>query len=163
MISKKIYLIRHGKAEDHSFLKRDYERNLVDKGKERAEIVAIKLNEQLQVNNTLVISSSVNRAIQTAEIFAAHINYPLESIQLEKGIYEAYHRDILQVINQVNDDIETILVFGHNPGLSELTNYLCGVYIDLKTSHVAKIILPEGFNFSEVSGGTCHLDAVITE
>jgi phosphohistidine phosphatase len=163
MKTKTLYLIRHGKAEDHSFLKRDYERNLVQKGQDRAAFVAKKLSQQLLDNYTLVISSSANRALQTAEIFCAHIDYPIKSIQQEKEIYEAYYRDILQVINQVDDNIETVLVFGHNPGLSDLTNYLCDSYIDLNTSHVSKICLPEGFNFSEVSGGTCHLETVITE
>lgn len=163
MSSKTLYLIRHGKAEDHTFLKRDYDRNLVDKGKERAELVANKLKQDLLENNTLVISSSANRALQTAEIFCVQIDYPINAIQVEKDIYEAYYQEILKVINQIPDDIDTVLVFGHNPGLSDMTNYLCDSYIDLKTSHVSKIILPAGFNFSEVSGSTCHLETVITE
>lgn len=163
MKTKTLYLIRHGKAEDHSFLKRDYERNLVQKGKERAEIVAKKLKQELVESKSLVISSSANRAIQTAEVFCKHIDYPITSIQQEKEIYEAYYREILKVINLIDDSIETVLIFGHNPGLSDLTNYLCDSFVDLKTSHVSKIRLPENFNFSEVSGGTCHLETVITE
>lgn len=163
MKTKTLYLIRHGKAEDHSFLKRDYERNIIAKGKERAEIVAKKLKQHLQINKTLVISSSANRAMQTAEIFCTQIDYPIKSVQQTKEIYEAYYRDILQVINKIDNTIETLLVFGHNPGLSDLTNYLCDSFVDLKTSHVSKISLLEGFNFSDVSGSTCNLETVITE
>src|SRR5690606_2801353 len=163
MKSKILYLIRHSKAEDHSFSKRDYDRNLVDKGKDRAAVVANKLKLHLNDNATVVISSSANRAKQTAEIFCEHIHYPVTSIHLVKEIYEAHYSDILPVINSLDDNIETVLVFWHNPGLSDLTNYLCYSYIDLKTAHAAKIILPEGFNFSDVSGGTCHLESGITE
>ncbi|WP_231561009.1 hypothetical protein [Sphingobacterium sp. T2] len=59
--------------------------------------------------------------------------------------------------------MDTLLVFGHNPGLSELTNYLCNSYIELKTAHAAKIILPEGFDFDTLSGGTADLETIITE
>ena len=163
MITKTLYLIRHGKAEDHSFFKKDYDRNLVDKGIERSLLISIKLKLDLQKENLLVISSSANRAIQTAKIYCEEINYPIQNIQLENGIYEAYYTEILKVINNVEDHIDTVLVFGHNPGLSDLTNYLCDSIISLKTSHVAKITLPKNFNFKEISGSTCYLAAVITE
>lgn len=163
MATKILYLIRHGKAEDHSFLKKDYERNLVDKGQERSLLIANMLKQDLPANKTLVISSTAKRALQTAELFCHKLGYPIATIQLEKGIYEASHTEILKVINQVNAHIDTVLIFGHNPALSDLTNYLCNSYIDLKTSHVAKIILPESFSFNEVSGNTCQLETVITE
>lgn len=163
MPKKILYLIRHGKAEDHSFLKRDYGRNLVEKGINRSQIVAQKIKAQLSLEEILVISSSANRALQTAEVFGEILGYLKSEIQQERSIYEAYYTEILKVINKVDDNVNTFFIFGHNPGLSDLTNYLCNSYIDLKTSHAAKIILPEGFNFSEVSGSTCKLECVITE
>ena len=163
MTVKKLFLIRHGKAEDYSFLKKDYDRNLIEKGQKHTTLIAQKLIAHLNSGKTQVVSSTANRALQTARIFCDVIHYPQQDIQLEKGIYEAYYSDILRVINTIPDDVEQVLVFGHNPGLSDLTNYLCHSYIDLKTSHAAEIILPENFNFSEISGGTCHLQTVITE
>ena len=161
---KTLYLIRHGKAEEFSFLKNDYDRNLIKKGMERSNCIAEKLKQHLNDNQkTIVISSTANRAIQTAEIFCDSINFPIKNIQMEKSIYEAPYQQILQILNTVPDDIEIVLIFGHNPGLSTLTNYLCNSYIELKTAHVAKITLENGFNFKEVSGGTCYLDGVITE
>ncbi|MBD1429232.1 SixA phosphatase family protein [Sphingobacterium litopenaei] len=163
MPKKILYLIRHGKAEDHSFLRRDYERNLVEKGISRSQIVAQKIKKQLSKEEILVVSSSANRALQTAEVFGEILGYSKSEIQQERSIYEAYYTEILKVINKVDDNVNTLFILGHNPGLSDLTNYLCNSYIDLKTSHTAKIILPEGFNFSEVSGSTCQLESVITE
>lgn len=163
MTVKKLFLIRHGKAEDYSFLKKDYDRNLIEKGQKRTALIAQKLIAHLSSGKTQVVSSTANRALQTAQLCCEVINYPQQHIQLEKGIYEAYYSDILRVINAIPDDVQNVLVFGHNPGLSDLTNYLCHSAIDLKTAHVAKIILAEGFNYQEISGGTCHLEAVITE
>lgn len=163
MKSKTLYLIRHAKAEDHSFQKRDYDRNLVSKGIERAKLIADKLKLDLPSAKTLVISSSANRAIQTADIFCEIFNYPKFDIRHEKSIYEAHYKDILTVINSVANDMETVLVFGHNPGLSDLANYICNTHIDLKTAHVAKINLEKDFFFRELSSNTGYLEKVITE
>lgn len=162
-MNKKLYIIRHAKAELHSFDKRDYDRNIIEKGKERASRIAHELRDVLKItDNTLVISSSANRAIQTAEIFCPILNLPSDKIQQEKSIYEAYFKDILQVINSVDNSVDTLLIFGHNPGLSDLANYICDSYIDLKTSHVACITLEEDLHFSELSSGTAHLNKVLS-
>lgn len=162
-MNKKLYIIRHAKAELHSFDKRDYDRDIIKKGEERATRIANELRDIIEItDNTLVISSSANRAIQTADIFCSILGFPIETVQQEKSIYEAYFKDILQIINAVANDIDTLLVFGHNPGLSDLTNYICDSYIDLKTSHVACISLEEGLHFSELSSGTAHLNKILS-
>ena len=37
---KRLYIIRHGKAEDPNFSKRDFDRNLVERGKQDALRIA---------------------------------------------------------------------------------------------------------------------------
>lgn len=161
-MTKKLYIIRHAKAEIYSFDRKDYDRNLIDKGEERAVRIAHELKEIFEVSdNTLAISSSANRAIQTAQIFCPILNIPISKIQLEKSIYEAYFKDILQIINEVDDSVDMLLVFGHNPGLSDLTNYICDSYIDLKTAQVACIELEDNLHFSELSSNTAHLKKVL--
>ncbi|WP_312135661.1 SixA phosphatase family protein [Sphingobacterium sp.] len=155
---KTLYLIRHAKAEDHGLLKNDYNRNIISKGKERAIRIANELATQLKINNnTLVISSSANRAKQTADIFCEILGYPLTDILETREIYEAHFTDILRIINNVPNNVENLLVFGHNPGLSNLTNYLSHAEVELATSNAAILSLPDNFNFSELAGGTATL------
>lgn len=164
MTTKKLFIIRHAKAEDHSFAAIDYDRNLIDKGMERAKRIATSLYDTLPIDaKTVFISSSANRAIQTAELFAKILNFPPESILQTKKIYEAPYENILKEINKVPDNIDTIFLFGHNPGLSDLTNYLCNSYINLNTSAVAEIRVEEGLNFSELSGNTANLIQILSE
>lgn len=164
MNKKTLYIIRHAKAELPTWDKKDFDRNIIIKGIQRATEIASKLTPLLSINeNTAVYASSANRAIQTAEIFCKVLGFPIQDIQQTREIYEAHHLDILRVINQTADHIDTLLVFGHNPGLSNLTNYICDSYIDLKTSHVAVIKLEEGIDFASLSGGTGALLQVITE
>ncbi len=155
---KTLYLIRHAKAEEHSFSKDDFYRDLQKKGRERAERIAQKLKDSLKIDEkTLVISSSANRAIQTAELFCEVLGYPQESIQQTRDIYEAHFMDILKVINSVPDEYDTLLIFGHNPGLSNLTNYLSHSEIELATSNVSILQLEGDLTFEMLGGGTANL------
>lgn len=155
---KTLYLIRHAKAEEHSFSKDDFYRDLQKKGRERAERIAQKLKDTLKIDEkTLVISSSANRAIQTAELFCEVLGYPQESIHQTRDIYEAHFMDILKVINSVPEEYDTLLIFGHNPGLSNLTNYLSHSEIELATSNVSILQLESDLTFEMLGGGTANL------
>lgn len=161
MTTRKLYLIRHAKAEDPFLGKKDYDRSIVDKGRERSERIAKELCGTLTIDDaTLVISSPAKRAIQTAELFAKVLRYPPERIVKKMEIYEAHYLDILRVINAVDERFEKLLVFGHNPGLSQLTDYLTGTYVELKTSNIVVIELEKDVRFGELSGGTASLKNV---
>ncbi|WP_238387235.1 SixA phosphatase family protein [Sphingobacterium olei] len=163
METKSLYIVRHAKAEEHSFSKRDFNRDLIGKGRERAHSIATELSPLVTIDEkTLVISSPANRAIQTAEIFSTILGYPAEKIQTEINIYEAYYLDILQVINNVTEPYESVWIFGHNPGLSDLTNYLCNSDIDLLTANVAIIELEKDIDFASASGSTGNLKTILT-
>ncbi len=163
MKRKTLYLIRHAKAEEHSFKKRDHDRNLIQQGKEKAERVAKELaGKSILTLDTIVISSTANRTIQTAILFCDTLQHPEADIQQEKSIYEAHFLDILTVINAVPDTADTVILFGHNPGLSDLTNYLCGTYVDLRPSDIAVIALPEDFSFAELSNGAATLKEILS-
>lgn len=164
MKTKKLFIVRHAKAELHSFSKDDYYRDLIEKGIVRLQRLALEVKPHLHIDsNTLFISSSANRAIQTATIFSEIVNYPLGLIVQTKSIYEAHYKTILEEVNKVPNHIDTLVIFGHNPGLSDLTNYLCNSYISLKTSAIAEIKLEEGLNFSELSGNTATLKQIFSE
>jgi len=164
MNTKKLFVVRHAKAEEHSFATNDYKRNLIKRGELRATKIARLLKDTITINSqTLFVSSTANRAIQTAELFCSELDYPISSIIQTKEIYEADYKTILKIINQIPNHIETVVIFGHNPGLSDLTNYICNSYITLKTSAVAAITLEKGLNFSELSGNTAYLDKIFTE
>ncbi|MBL1407802.1 SixA phosphatase family protein [Sphingobacterium faecale] len=164
MSAKKLFIVRHAKAEIPTWDKKDFDRNIMDKGAVRAQHIANSLKEVITIDdNTAVLSSTANRAIQTAHIFCSSLEFPLQNILQTKAIYEAYYLDILHIINQIPAHINTLVVFGHNPGLSDLTNYICNSYIELKTSHCAVINLEDGIDFASLSGGTGTLMQTITE
>ena len=126
---KKLYLIRHAKSSWSEAGLSDFDRPLNNRGKRDAPFMG-KLLKEKDVQADKIISSGAVRAYTTARTIAAEINYPVEKIELANEIYEASASEILDVIQSVNDDVNTLIVFGHNPGFTSLSNYLSDKQID---------------------------------
>lgn len=141
---KKVFLIRHAKAEEGSFLKNDFLRNLSPKGEVGAAKKALLLKE-LTPSIDFIISSDANRALQTAEIFANFFEYGTECIVIEHYLYKDYEpEDLLQTINQISDEMESVMIFGHNPNIAYAAIALGNKHIsEFPTSCVAAITFEE--------------------
>lgn len=137
---KKLFLIRHAKAEEGSFSKKDIYRNITPKGEGDALNKSLILSKFTQKID-LIISSDANRAFQTAEIFAKTYNYSADLIIKEHFIYKDYDPiDLLHYINQISNDVETVMIFGHNPNIAYAAAAFCNQHIpSFTTSCVASI------------------------
>ena len=72
----------------------------------------------------LIISSPAVRARSTAKYFAEALNIPKERVILDERIYGASVRDMLSIINGIDDMFDSVILFGHNPTFSSLASYL---------------------------------------
>ena len=77
-----------------------------------------------------MISSPATRAKTTAEAVAEEIGYPWEEIVVDERLYHGEVFELLQVIQGLEDYVHHVMLFGHNPGLTELANYLSSYYIN---------------------------------
>lgn len=119
---KRIYLVRHGKAEE-GYDKPDFERNLSERGEKKTKRIADFLSSQ-KVKIDIMLVSMANRTHQTAQIIADKLDISKSKIQIEKTLYLASTNEILDEIFALNDQIENLLIVGHNPGISNLAVYL---------------------------------------
>ena len=120
---KYLTLIRHAKSSwDYPQLA-DFDRPLNSRGERSAPEMGRRLAARHIVPD-LIVSSPANRAITTAEIIASEIGYPKDRIKEENRIYEASSKSILEVINEQNDSADKIFMFGHNPGMHQLAEFL---------------------------------------
>lgn len=153
---KKLHLIRHAKSswDDPSWS--DFERPLNERGWRNAPFMAERF-AQTNAPDALVSSPAV-RAITTARIFADKLK--LETIHERKEIYEAPVLTLLQVLNGFSSAWNEVAMFGHNPGLSMLTHYLTGEYIELPTCAIVSIDLfaDEWFQITAGAGRCSALD-----
>ena len=99
----------------------DADRPLIPKGVKRTQMIL----EFLTKRNTsvdLIISSPAIRAIETAKIIAAGLDYPVSKIKTDRKIYDGYYDRILDVIYGTTNNINSIMIFGHNPTITHLAN-----------------------------------------
>jgi phosphohistidine phosphatase len=92
---------------------------------------------------------------------AEGLNYPFSNIQKELSIYEAHYEKYLPVIWGVNNNLDSIFIVGHNPGVSNLVYALTGGYLDFKTSCIAEMSF-KSESWEEVLPNAGHLEQFIT-
>jgi phosphohistidine phosphatase len=134
---KRLYITRHAKTEPIEFSTDDFHRNLLDRGKNDAHLIA----ELLAKNNhipSLLISSPANRAIQTAQIFASIFRIDKDEIILNEKLYHYITtNDLLKILSALDNQLPSVMIFGHNPAFSMLAHNLSKVFDqDLPTSAV---------------------------
>ena len=88
----------------------------------------------------VMISSPAKRAFSTARMIAKEISFPLEDIQKEPMFYHGSTSNMTSILQNVSKDVDTLMIFGHNPGLTDLANHLAGSDIyNIPTCGIAEI------------------------
>jgi phosphohistidine phosphatase len=141
-MAKQLIIVRHGKSDQGEYGMSDFDRTLNHRGNKNAHEMAERIISKGIVPE-LIVSSPALRAFSTAKHFADVLKVPYGDIQQQPTIYEANTTALMKVINQLNNDYERIALFGHNPGLTELINYLADARIyNLPTAGVVVIDFP---------------------
>ena len=120
---KYLFLVRHAKSSWDNPLLDDFSRPLNERGKRDAPRMAKRLKEK-DVLITHMLSSTAKRTMATAKRFAEILNFPENQIQKRAELYHATSDKMLDVLQQVPNLYPTVMLVGHNPGLTELANRL---------------------------------------
>jgi len=124
---KELILIRHAKSCWNDYNIRDIERPLNKRGHRDAPFMGELLFKK-QIIPDVVFSSPAVRADTTAKIIAEKIKYPTEKIIKKSEIYEASLNSLLNLISSFSNEDNSVMMFGHNPGFSLLSNYFCNSF-----------------------------------
>ena len=138
-MSKILLVMRHAKSSWADESQPDHDRPLNDRGLRDAPRMADYLDEQNSVPD-LILCSTALRAHTTAMIVERESSFN-GSLLPYKNLYLGKPADYLRLLAQLNDDVETAMVVGHNPGLEELIQQICGVWETMPTGAIAKIDL----------------------
>lgn len=153
---KSLLLNRHAKSSWDNPQFTDFERPLNSRGKADSPVMAKRLVEKQQPID-LIISSPAVRALTTAQVFAETLNIPSEQIRTFESIYLASAHSLLRVVNQIEDQFDNIILFGHNPGITDFANYLAEANIgNMPTCGIVKINF-DTTQWSHISAGTGSL------
>ncbi|MEO8467523.1 MAG: histidine phosphatase family protein [Gammaproteobacteria bacterium] len=138
---KRLILLRHAKSSWSAEGLADFERPLSGRGERDAPLMAARLRER-SIRPTLVLSSPALRARRTAELVAAEFDDFDEGIKLDARLYLATPAEILAVVVEQVDELDCLLVVGHNPGLTELSNLLLPG-LDLENLPTAGVVVSD--------------------
>jgi phosphohistidine phosphatase len=121
--ARRLYLVRHSKSSWKETGFTDFDRPLNKRGKRDAPFMGKLLAEQ-GIQPEVIFSSPAKRALKSAKIIAEEIEYPLDEIITYAEIYHASTADLLEIIRNLDDTYYEVMIFGHNPSMTDIVNYL---------------------------------------
>ena len=126
---KSLIIIRHAKSSwDFSTLN-DFDRPLNERGHKDAPMMAKRLLDK-QITIDAFISSTAKRAFTTAAYFAEAYDVKEKNIIKIPELYHAAPVVFYDVIKTVDDSLNCIALFSHNPGITDFVNQLTNTKID---------------------------------
>ena len=155
---KKLYILRHAKSSWDQPGLADFDRPLNQRGLITAPFMG-ELIARKEYLPDLIISSPAKRARQTAILVKESAGAGAD-IRYDEKIYEASPQALRQIVLELNDEIESVMVVGHNPGMEGFIRYLTGSLEAMPTAALAYLTLNiEKWN--ELTAGSGILQEVV--
>tara|TARA_B100000575_G_scaffold165347_1_gene132190 strand:+ start:2271 stop:2762 length:492 start_codon:yes stop_codon:yes gene_type:complete len=134
---KSLIIVRHCKSSWADLSLSDFDRPLNKRGNIDGELMSNYLREKEKKIDKLILSTS-KRTRLTSKYFTEKIHF--DSISYLDELYHASYSDIINIISKVENNFNSIMVIGHNPGLTELINQytIMNIY-NLPTTGVVKV------------------------
>lgn len=137
---KTLLILRHAKSSWKNLALADIDRPLNKRGKRDAPRIGKLIREEDLVPE-LIISSPALRARKTAKAVLEYSGYEGE-IEIQRQFYPGDPDSFIEAFHEIPDQIESILIVAHNPGLEELLYVLAGESARMPTSALAQVSLP---------------------
>ncbi|MEM8815016.1 MAG: histidine phosphatase family protein [Pseudomonadota bacterium] len=136
---KTLTIVRHAKSSWENEALSDRERPLNKRGQRDAPVMGQRIADA-GIRPSLIVSSPAVRAWTTAKLIAREINYPSEFLQRENDLYLASLNTLLDVLVAQDNTFNSVMLVGHNPGLTDFANYLQpGLSNNLPTGGVVSV------------------------
>lgn len=116
---KTLILVRHAKSSWQEPGISDRLRPLNRRGQRDAPEMGRRLAER-GVQIDMAVTSPATRAVLTARAVLPHLGYAWDDVSENELIYEASAATLMDVIRALDDRADTAMLFGHNPGLTDL-------------------------------------------
>tara|TARA_R110002096_G_scaffold10562_9_gene40499 strand:- start:737 stop:1240 length:504 start_codon:yes stop_codon:yes gene_type:complete len=120
---KKLVICRHAKSSWEDPRLNDRVRPLSKRGLNDAPMMA----NRMQTNHVFpekILSSKALRAKMTAAFYLATFEKMNVEYEESEALYMASVQEHLIEIKKTSNKIDSLFIFGHNPGMTELINYL---------------------------------------
>lgn len=121
MGSRRLTLLRHGKAQSIDSCAEDFERSLTRRGCIEVQEMAARIVYRDLIPD-LILVSPAERAWATAEIVTAACELDAKQVQCARELYLATPETIWRLLGGCDPALRHIMICGHNPGLSQIAS-----------------------------------------
>ncbi|MGL4324106.1 MAG: SixA phosphatase family protein [Beijerinckiaceae bacterium] len=119
----RIILLRHAKSDWPAGIK-DHDRPLAERGQAAAPLMGRYLARE-HIIPDLALISSARRTQETWSLVAPEFSEAVTA-DIQPRIYNAGTQMLLDIVRDIADDIRTVMIVGHNPGMQEFAMQLTG-------------------------------------
>jgi len=135
---KEFILLRHAKS-NRNYNVADIDRPLATTGMLRISKVANQYKELFE-NVDCVFSSPANRALHTATIMMNELQMPFYKLNIDNALYTFDSDDIIDYIFAIDDELDKVVLVGHNPAFTFTLNHFSNARIShIRTAGLAKV------------------------
>ena len=142
-----LYLVRHAKSSWSDPTLPDQERPLARRGRRDAKRIAKHLL-RLGIMPELILCSPTQRTRETLELVRPALG-TTATVRLEAELYAASAETLLERLRAVPEEVASVMLIGHNPGLHDLALLLASAGTELErleakfpTAALATLTLP---------------------
>lgn len=136
-----LYITRHAKSSWDDPGQHDHDRPLNERGRRDAPVMADRFQRRGEPVD-LLVSSTAARAMATARMFADALGIDHRAIRTEPDLYLADPGTLMRCIIALPNDQRRVMLFGHNPGLTDLVYELANTDLgELPTCATVRIDL----------------------
>jgi phosphohistidine phosphatase len=118
---KTVYIVRHAKSSWKYEGIADIDRPLKKRGINDAYLISKVLVDKIK-RPDIFLSSSANRALHTAVIFAGTFNFPLSNLIIKKSLYSFSDGYLVKSIMALDDGFDSAIIFSHDHGITTFVN-----------------------------------------
>ncbi len=152
--------MRHATAADKAVEQSDFDREITLFGQRQAGEAGLWLKQQGLVPELILCSSSLRTQL-TLENLLESLGQKVP-VQMERVIYYGSERDLLDLVHGVDDEVDTLLLLGHNPTVSFFASQLAHEEVSFSPASIAHLQF-NGYSWENLRAGTCKLQAVYRE
>ncbi len=124
---KTLYIVRHAEPDRSDEYETDFDYPLTKQGVADAKYLATKL-KMADISIDMVVASAAQRTSETARLIAEGLS--CKNTKTLKELYLAEEEILTEVIRCADDQINSLLIVAHNPGLTFLAGKLADKAID---------------------------------
>jgi phosphohistidine phosphatase len=158
-MEKSLILVRHAESRNQEQGQKDLDRVLSDTGVRDASRLGRFLYLEGRIPQ-LIYSSHAVRAIQTSKLIGEQLKLDDSEINIDEELYEASVRSLLNLINNIEEGINSIIIIGHNPAITHLCEHLSEDVIGYLPPGSMIHLTFKKMKWKEIAKGTGHLKEI---